>query len=189
MFDKSAVTAHFVTYWGVPSEIRPRDIHEFESFAILEFPPRGTRATWRYATNGMSTLQQFYSDPKIAVRTELYACTQNKALWVDELLAAMASYPWQHRTYFAQWDTVEVGQPVDRRNSPYTGILLVPPGSMDPPTLGLVGGVPESVLVHQLLGLLPAELQYAKTNNGRVLWERIIRACEPMLDESRTPIM
>jgi hypothetical protein len=187
--NKGAITAHFIAYWGVPSEIRERDVPGLEAFAILEFPPSGTRREWRYATNGMSSFLQSHSDPKISVRTELYACTQHKAPWLDELLSALAGYPRQQQTFFAEWDTVEVSHPIDHRISSFTGIMLVPPGPFDPLTIGIAGGVMENILIHQLAGLTPSEVQYARQNGGRLLWGHILKSGRPFLDQRRSSVI
>jgi len=186
--ESGIISGHLITHWGVPAAIRPRNTPGIETFAILEFAPRGARKTWRYATNGMSTYLQAHPDHRIQVRTELYACTSQRTPWVDSLLAAIATYPKDYATYLAEGDTIDVGQPIDRGSSCYTGILLAPPGPCDPLTLGLVGGLSENVLVHQVVGLLPNEVRYAQQNGGRALWVRLARCGEAVLDEVRTSV-
>jgi hypothetical protein len=183
---RGIITSHFITHWGVPSDIRPRNVRGTESFAILEFPPRVARKTWRYATNGMSSIVQTSPSDGPKIRTELYTCTSTRLPWIDELLAAIASYPYDYSTYLAQSDTIEVGQPIDRNRSSYTGILLAPP---DPPTLGLVAGISDNVLVHQVIGLFPNELEFAKREGGERLWDKVSPKGEFLLDLDRLPFL
>src|SRR6516164_7144929 len=105
------ITGHFIAHWGAPIEIRPRKVQGIESFAILEFGPRDSRTTWLYATNGMSSYTQAYPDERMKIRTELYACCKQRVTWVDDLLAAIATYPRDCTTFLAEADTIEVGQP------------------------------------------------------------------------------
>jgi hypothetical protein len=171
---KGTITGHYVAHWGVPKAIRPRRARGIREFAILEFSPRGARGTWRYATNGMSSYLQAHPDPGTRVRTELYCVTRNRALWVGDLLASMATYPVDYGTYLSEWDTIDAGGPIDRGLSLYTGVLLVRPGSADQPTLGLIGTQPDKILVHQVIGLLPADLDRASAAGGRTLWDRLL---------------
>jgi len=188
--EKGIITGHFMSHWGVPKEIRPRKLPGVGDFAILEFAPRGTRTTWRYATNGMSGYAQNYPDGLVKVRTELYGSTKEKAAWVDDLLAAIATYPLDFTTYLTEGDTINVGQPIDRRGSRFTGILLARPGLSDPETVGLVAGIPENVLVHQVVGILPSEAEFAEQLGGKALWERLAKNGDLLLDDdSRLPVV
>jgi hypothetical protein len=187
--EKRNITAHFIAHWGVPKEIRPRKICGIQEFAILEFAPRGARRTWRYATNGMNTYLQSIGQHGVRVRTEVYACTGHETPWVHDLLSAIASYPMDYSTYLAEGDTISVGQPIDRNCSCFTGILLAPPGPLDPPTLGLVAGLAENVLVHQVVGLVPSELDYAERHNGKNLWNHLIGRGEALVDEVRATVV
>lgn len=157
-----AMTAHWITHFGVPMEIYPRALHGFDgAFAILEFAPRDSRTSWRYATNGMSSRIQACPQPGVRVRTELYAATAQRAPWVCDLLTALAAYPWNQQTWFSEGDTIELQENPMSRNCPFAGIMLARPGAIDPPEIGLAGDS-EPILIHQLAGLLPAELQQAK---------------------------
>lgn len=94
------MTAHWITHLGVPMEIHPRAMHGFDrAFAILEFAPRGSRTSWRYATNGMSSRIQACPQPGVRVRTEVYAATAQRAPWMCDLLTALAAYPWDQQTW------------------------------------------------------------------------------------------
>jgi hypothetical protein len=137
----------------------------------------------------MSSCVQAHPDQDLMVRSELYACTRGKAAWVDDLLAALATYPIDHGTYLAEGDTISVGQPIDRSRSGYTGVLLAPPDPYDPPTIGLVSGLCESVLVHQVVGLFENEIRYAKEHGGKTLWRRIVAHGQPLLDLERKAVM
>jgi hypothetical protein len=183
--DKSVITGHFIAHWGVPDDIRPRALPGVGEFAILQFPPRGTRRTWRYATNGMSTYLQADPEVGIKVRTELYASSKERVRWVDELLAALAVYPKDQSTYFAEGDTIDVGQPIDRASSDYTAVLLAPPGPLDPSTVGIVGGARENILVHQVIGLLPGEAETVTSEGSKIFWERLAAGGEVVLDQRR----
>jgi len=185
--DKGNITRHFISHWGVPSNIFPLSARGIEAFAVLEFAPKGSRRSWRYATNGMSSYRQCYPDEHISVRTELYTSTNHRADWVLDLLMAMASYPIDCQTYFAEGDTVNVGQSIDQKLSCYTGILIAPP---QPPTLGLVSSMQEKVLVHQLIGLLPTEVQFSEEHcGGKTLCQKLITETELLLDVARSPIV
>ncbi len=185
--DKGIITGHFIVHWGPPHDIRPLQAHGVAEFAVLEFAPRGPREAWCYATNGMSSYTQSYADQQMKIRTELYASTRERAAWVDELLTALASYPIDVATYFAEGDTINVGTPIDRMTSCFTGILLAPP---DPATLGLVAGLPEEVLVHQVVGLLPAEVQFAESHGGgKTLWHELAKQGEHTLDLRRRSVV
>jgi Suppressor of fused protein (SUFU) len=186
---RGIVTAHFLTHWGVPKEIHPRTVKGIGSFAVLEFGPRGKRKTWRYATNGMSSYLQPNPDQNLRIRTELYACTEKKTMWVEDFLAAIATYPNDYATYLAEGDTIDVGQAIDRNCSPYSGILLAPPGPFDPATIGLVGGVSQNILVHQVVGLLEKEIQYAQKHGGKAIWEQVVHKGEPLIDLGRPAVV
>ena len=185
--DKGTITGHFIAHWGVPSNIFPLSATGIEAFAVLEFAPKGSRRSWRYATNGMSSYPQFYPDEHVSVRTELYASTSDRADWVLDLLKAMGSYPFDCQTYFAEGDTVNVGQSIDQKLSCFTGILIAPP---QPSTLGLVSSLQEKVLVHPLIGLLPTEVQFSEEHcGGKMLWQKLIAQNELLLDVARTPVV
>jgi len=179
------ITAHFIAHWGVPSDIRPREVRGAKPFAILEFGPRGARRTWRYATNGMSNCLQQHPDSRMKVRTELLACTTEKVGWIDDLLGGIAAYPNDYSTYLAEGDTIEVGQPLDQDVSCFTGVLLAPPGPLDSSTLGMIGDLEENILVHQVVGLLRPELDYVREHSGKRLWEQLVKFGEPVLDRPR----
>jgi hypothetical protein len=130
----------------------------------------------------MSSLVQTHPYPLVKLRTELYACTNEQLAWVDALLAALVTYPQDYTTYLAEGDTITVGQPIDQNRSCYTALLLAPPGPVDPPTLGLVGGLPDTILVHQLVGLRDPEIRYAQEHGGALLWQHLLLRGEPVLD-------
>ncbi len=187
--EKGIITGHFVAHWGVPKEIRPQKARGIHEFAVLEFAPRGKRDTWRYATNGMSSYVQAHPDEDVRVRTEIYAGTRDRAIWVDALFAAIAAYPQDYNTYLAEGDTIDVGQAIDQAQSCYAGVLCAAPGPIDPPTIGLVGGLAQNVLVHQVVGLLPVEIQYAARHGGKVLWEHLVNMGKTLLDVKRKPVV
>jgi hypothetical protein len=180
---KGIITAHFIAHWGVPTAIYPQGETSPE-LAILEFAPRTERNSWRYVTNGMSSCIQVND-----LRTEIYACSRRHLTWIHGLLAAIAEYPTDYNTCIAEGDTIAVGQPVDRNTSPFTGVLFVAPDPIDSPTVGLVGGVPEKILVHRVVGLLPSELKFAEGHGGKELCVRLAHGEEPLIDEKRAPVV
>lgn len=186
--DPGNITTHFISHWGVPKAIRPIKAKGISSLAILEFGPTGNRPTWYYATNGMSSYIQPQSISAIKVRTEVFAATSKMVEWIDDLLTALALYPLQNSTYIAEGDTIEVGQPIDRKNSFYTGVLFAPPCVDNSSTLGLVGGASDDILVHQVIGLFPSELNYAKRFTGMELWARLEKLGKMNLDLSREKV-
>jgi hypothetical protein len=186
--DQGTITGHFMSHWGVPMAIYPWNARGIPEFAVLEFGPRPPRMTWRYATNGMSSYAQEHPERNVDVRCEVFCCTRNRASWVNDLLAAVAAYPIDYHTSLADGDTIDVGQPIDRSESPYTGILLSAP-SGDAQTLGLVGGLANDILVHQIVGLLPREVDFAAANGGRVLAKRLEAAGELLLDQGRQSVI
>jgi hypothetical protein len=167
--DKIIVTEQYIFHWGVPKEIHPRKLARINEFAILEFAPRGPRSSWRYATNGMSSFVQHHPDEVVKVRTELFGATKERAAWVEDLLAGIATYPLDFATYLSEGDTINVGQPIDRNKSRFTAILLAGPGHIDLETVGLVGGMPESVLIHQVVGIFSSEANFAEEHGGKAL--------------------
>lgn len=187
--EKGIITGHFMSHWGIPKEIRTRKLGGIGEFAILEFAPKGERTTWRYATNGMSSYTQHHPDGLVNVRCEVYGCTMEKMAWIDDLLVAIATYPLDYNTYLAEGDTIGAGQPIDRDRSCFTAILLARPGLCDPETVGLVNGISDNVLVHQIIGILPTEAEFAEQCGGNSLWEKLAKEGDPMLDRNRLPVV
>ncbi len=179
------ITAHFMLHWGEPSEIRPRRLPGIEKFAILEFGPTVSRKTWFYATNGMSSYAQRGRDEGATLRTELYCASKERLSWVDDLLAGIAIYPRDHNTCLAATDTIRSGQPIDQRSSPFMGVLFAPPPLA---TLCVIDHLPEEVLVHQVIGLLPGETAFAKEHGGKALWGHLGKQEHHYLDEVRAPV-
>ena len=183
--DKGAITGHFIAHWGVPSEIRPRQVNPFGELAILEFAPKGKRSSWRYATNGMSSKAQAANE-RGGVRVELYTTSLRRAPWIDELLLAVATYPFLNNTYLSEFDTIDVQGPIDQGVSPYTGIMLAPPGPFDSETLGLAGKPGEDVLIHQVVGLLPNELERAVRGGAKDVLKALLIQGEAAIDRVRS---
>jgi len=138
----------------------------------------------------MSNYVQGYPDQLLQVRTELFGCTKERAIWVDDLLAAIATYPLDFSTYLAEGDTIDVGRPIDQRSSQLTGVMLVRPGADDPETVGLVGGMSGNVLVQQVVGIFPNEAEFSKEHGGKCLWERLAKNGLLLLDDDlRVPVI
>jgi hypothetical protein len=169
---KQQVAGHFVVHWGVPRELHlRRPLSDGVDLAIMEFPPGRERATYRFATNGLSGMPQDSGD--VSVRTELYACSRGSHPWVIELLDALARYPMRHKTCFSEYDTISVG-PIDRDRSPFTAILLAPPGADEKDTLGAIAtDYTEVPLVHQVVGIFEDECELAIDEGGEELWQRL----------------
>ena len=187
--EKGIITGHFMSHWGIPKEIRTRNLRGIGEFAILEFAPKGERTTWRYATNGMSSYTQYHPDELVNVRSEIYGCTRSQSLWIDDLLAAIAAYPYDYNTYLSEGDTINVGQPIDREGSCFTAILLARPGLCDSETLGLVKARLDNVLIQQVIGILPAEAEFAERHGGKTLWEKLAKEGDLTLDRNRPPVV
>lgn len=181
---RQEITGHFIAHWGVPREIHVRAPFVAD-LAVLEFGPRGDRTTWRYATNGMGAVRQQCG--AVVYGTELFACSGSRSEWIVRLLDALARYPHQQETRLSEFDTIPAGGPVDGRSSPYTAILLAPENPPDSETLGLVAVEGPRLLVHQVVAITAAELDYAVTNGGEALWERLIALECPLLLDSRRP--
>jgi len=181
---KKAITAHFITHWGVPRHIHVQEQSPVE-LAVLEFGPRAQRQTLRFATNGMSAYIQFYQTK--GYRTELYTSSRSNALWIIQLLAAIAKYPVLQETRLGEFDTIPVGGPIDQDSSPFTAVLIAPPGPDEAETLGAILDVtPEPILVHQVVAITDSELNFAIEHGGERLWERLIDLGRPLLlDEMR----
>jgi hypothetical protein len=177
------ITGHFIAHWGVPNGIYPQTETSPE-LAILEFAPDAGWNSWRYVTNGMSSCLQVND-----LRTEIYTCSRRQLTWIHRLLAAITTYPTDYSTCIAEGDTIAVGQPVDGGTSPFTGILFAAPDPIDAPTVGLVGGVTEKILVHRVVGLLPSELKFAEEHGGKELCTKLARGVEPLIDEMRAPVV
>jgi hypothetical protein len=169
---KQQVTGHFLVHWGVPKDFHlRRPLAEGRDLAIMEFPPGAERATYRFATNGLSGIPQDSGDER--VRAELYACSSNSHPWVIELLDALARYPIRHQTCLREFDTIAVG-PIDRERSLFTAILLAPPGADEKETLGAIATeYTEATLVHQVIGIFEDECQLAIEEGGEELWRRL----------------
>ncbi len=185
---KQQVTGHFILHWGVPKDIHVRrPLADGADLAVVEFPPDGDRRSYRFATNGMSGILQA-GEP--GVRTELYGCSRNSHPWVIELLDALARYPMRHRTYLSEYDTIFVG-PIDRSQSPFTAILLAPPGPAERDTLGAVAtDYAEPTLVHQVVGIFEEECELAIEKSGEELWRRLSLSVDTLeLDVARRSIV
>ena len=163
---KGIITAHYITHWGVPSDIRPLTVEGLGDFAIVEFPPRDSRKTWRYATNGMSAYAQARSGTGRELRMELYASTARPTRNLDDVLALVARYPIDHQTRFCEGDTIAAEGAISEGWPNYAGLLIAGPES---PGLGLIGGPDRGVLLNRIVGIFDDELELAKTRGGHEL--------------------
>ena len=174
-----ARTGHYITHWGVPRDIQPAAFPAGGELAILEFAPRVASGLWRHVTNGMSEHAQRTEDG--VVRTELYVYTREPTARAAGVLRALAAYPFQHNTYFADFDTVPLAEAAEPRLVPFSGVLLAPGGPEEAQTLSEIHGVAnEPVFVHLVLPIHRAEMQLAIEMGGRELWSKLLSS-EAML--------
>lgn len=180
-------TGHFITHWGVPKEIHPRKPLAGCELAVMEFSPRRDGEKWRYATNGMS--EQLQTADSVGVRTELVAYTLNHHGWVVDLLDALCRYPIQNATYFSEYDTVPIGQPIDRGVSKFSGVLLAPLPTGEPPSLPSMWGLfPEPVSLLTVIGIYDSECDIAAVEGGKHLFDLLDSIECVCLDTKREPI-
>jgi hypothetical protein len=182
------ITGHFMQHWGGPDEIYTRPPLAGLDFAVVRFGHGGSGRGFRLATNGMSSILQTLKEQRF--RTELYASSQGDNTWVVELLDALARYPLEDDVALCEFDTIEIGQPIDRKDSPFVAVLLAPPGPDDSETLGAIGVEGEApVVVHQVIGITRRECDFAMREGGEALWSRIRSLGQtPGLDQSRSEI-
>ncbi len=181
-------TGHFILFWNVPREIYRQEHNAEPTIAILEFSPRANRQTWRYATNGMSEYTQAYGVER--VQTELFVSANEQCAWAIPLLEGLARYPKMHGTYLGEYDTISVGKAIDRKISPFTAILLAPPGAEEDVALGAIRmAVPDLVLVHQVIGVYESECAFAVNHGGDKLYDRLRRDNVSLsIDDVRHPV-
>lgn len=183
MNTKQSRTAHYVSHWGVPQDIHIRESIDSFDFAILEFPPRKNRKTWRFATNGMSEVLQI--GESFTTRTELYVCSQYKDEWCIDLLDKLARYPKHFETYFGEFDTLEF----ERSDSRFSGIMLAPPEPEDPDECGFISQLfPDQILIYRIVCLFPEELEFAISHGGEALWSRLLALGVPLLTDVDRPM-
>jgi hypothetical protein len=84
---------------------------------VLEFEPTATHPRWTYVTDGMSDRKQEKSlrkQPFQALRVELVLHLREQASeWAPHLLGRLAAMPFGERRFFAFWQIIELGGPVD----------------------------------------------------------------------------
>jgi hypothetical protein len=181
---KKAVTGHFMAHWGVPSEIHVQEKSRID-LAVVEFAPKGGRATYRFATNGMSAIVQPSRGGRY--RTELYASSRSAAPWIVRFLAVLAVYPIEEETSLGEMQTVPLAGPIVQGDSIYSAILIAPPGPEDPETLGAILGVTtEAILVHRVVPISELERDFAAERGSEELWQQLLGLGRPLLlDEPR----
>ena len=182
-------TGHFISFWDVPTEIYRRNPIDASNLAIVQFGPRGPRNSWRHATNGMSEhVQRCNQGP---VRTELFASTDERRDWAIALLEAVARYPMQQNTFIGEYDTVAVGQPIDSAQSPFTAILLAPPGRSEHAAVGTIeAGMADVIPVYRVIGIFTDECQLTIERGGRNLYNQLLQqVCTLSFDEARSSVV
>ena len=187
---KKAVTAHYMTYWGMPQKINRRVAYSdrINELAILEFPPKQRRHTSRLATNGMSSLVQ--TSETATYRTELFTCCLSNSEWIVHLLDVLARYPGDQETNLNEFDTIPTNESIDGSSSIFTTLLLAPPGPEDTDALGaILGATPEPIIIHQVVGISESECDFAVDKGGEKLWKLLLQLDQPLLiDQSRPQV-
>ena len=183
---KQLTTAHFMHWWSVPSAIRPRQRSTQFQLAIIEFPPRDDRRSYRYATNGAG--DYVMREGEGAYRQELYCTTTRKADWAIELLEGIALYPNHYLTRVGTFDTISAGGPIDQNRSPFTGVMIAPPAPVEGEEFGaLERAEGEFAIVNQVVGLYDTEIDYCISHGAESLWIELAQADgELALDRART---
>jgi hypothetical protein len=180
-------TGHLIANWGVPEKIYERKPIAGKKIAVIEFAPKRSAGYWRYVTNGMSEHLQPASEG--GVRTELVAYAGAEREWIVDLLDALSRYPLQHGTYFSEYDTIAVGQPIDRRSSPFQGVLLAPLPLTEQRGAGTLGGIfPETVTLLQVVGLHESEMDAAVERGGEFLFDLLERNEPVVVDADRAAV-
>jgi hypothetical protein len=180
-------TGHLIAHWGVPRQIYPRKSLAGQALAVVEFAPRPNEEGWRYITNGMSEYLQLVNDTR--VRTELLAYSLKRHDWIVDLLDGLSRYPTQHGTFFAEFDTIPVGQPIDRGASCFHGVLLAPLPRSESASLDPMWGLfPEPVHTLLIVGIHASEIAFASEHGGKALFDSVgsIVTC---LDAPRGPVV
>lgn len=188
MNTKKAVTAHFMFQWGVPKRIHLHNepLQKLNELAVMEFQPKDLNGQWRFATNGMSLLTQ--SSEKTLYRTELYMGSSSSEAWIIKLLAAVARYPAMEETSLHEFDTISVEGPIDELASPFTAVLIAPPGPNELDTLGgIIGITPEPILINQVVGIYESECHFAIRYNGEELWKLLLGLNQTLLIDQNRP--
>lgn len=183
-----ARTAHFMTQWGPPAEVHVRSTGFAPQLAVLEFPPRGARTHFRFATNGLSELEL----GSMRERVELYASTRLRALWAVDLLVQLCRYAVEYEVHLSEGDSLPAGRPIDGAQSPFFGLLLVAPEVCgDSPSLGAIPGLwQKPPLVHKVVGLYSEELSVAADGGSDFLVRRLTDLKKSLsLDESRAAVI
>lgn len=178
-------TGNFIRCWGVPSAIHERNNLGKNKFAILEFAPQKEIPFWRYATNGMSEAPQT-AGKNIEIRTELIAIAEKSNDWVLSLLDALAKYPFAHNTFFSPYDTVAVGQSIDRSNSSFEAVMLIPCSfSHNLPIQHMADVFREPISILQAVGIWESECEIARERGGEYLFQLLATYERLALDADR----
>lgn len=183
-----ARTAHYISCWGVPDNIfSGYNIEEIE-LAIFEFAPHNNRLTWRYVTNGMSEFLQNYENNTI--RTELYVSTNNSVKWALPFLTALAKYPYQNKTYFADYDTIPIGKSIGNNNSPFSAVLLAPfyVTNEDEENMGEIDKIFDNqIFINFVVPIYENECNFAIENGGETLWKKLLSSKYPLELDAKRP--
>jgi hypothetical protein len=123
------------------------------------------------------------------IRTELIACSTLRAVWIISLLDALARYPFSHDTYFSEFDTIPIGQPIDRNRSPFSAILLVQPNEGELASLGTIDiALDETIFVLQVIGIYDTECDFAVERGGEALYSELRARASLRLDDLRKAV-
>ena len=180
-----ARTGFFIGHWGPPVEIVPSPIQGVPDFAVLVFGPRGARASWRYATNGISEHEQWAPMVERPFRTELFISAAHECAWIPRLLTRLADYVIQHEQSVFEFDAIplcyEECYPAGSR-----AVLICPPFPTEAQTIGAAVTPGLSYLIHQVTMLGAQEFARCESGQSREVWEAIARASTEGLVDART---
>lgn len=183
-----ARTTHFMLHWGLPGEIHERRISGC-AVAIMEFRPPlkplspelvGDVDEYRYVTNGMS---EIVVEP---APMELFVACRRPSPRAIRLLEMLVNYPIAMAEPLFEFDTI----PLENTGLSFAALLIAPPTGFEE-SVGVTKVDSQVVLVHQVVGIMASEYQFAlQSNNGEELWRKMSEARIGLcLDEEREPVV
>ncbi len=109
----SEVIQHYIRYWAQPATVVKFD-HDGQlapnPIFVVEFAPSEEAESWVYATVGASRQPMPYPDDWIGEkpehRIELFICARQRNYALREVLAGLAVYPFQYKTFIAAGHTI-----------------------------------------------------------------------------------
>lgn len=153
----------------------PRWLH----YGVLEFAPTPTRASWLYATSGMSNdWEADFPDPTTpsGLGCEFVFETTEQGDWAVlrllhlmtfQILLCHGKYP--GRAGMTDFDRVPLRQPIRPSASTLTRLMLAPPSTFPRAAQSESG----SFDFYAVLGISEAEARFAQQHGGEALLERL----------------